>query len=120
MKLNKSVTLPLSVLISTGVMLLACNPMDSENSTSMMWFKWFLLALALGVSQKIANVPIANPHSSNPVSFMGDSPNKNTSVDQASDKILDETDREENRQEKILDEVLNERPHNYDTFYCHS
>lgn len=120
MKLNKSVTLSLPVLISAGVMLLACNPMDSNNSTSMMWLKWFLLALTLGLSHKIANVPIANAHSSNPVSFVGASQNKNTSVDQASDKILDEADREENRQEKILDEAFNETPHSYDTFYCHT
>lgn len=113
MKFNKSVTSFLLVLISAGVILPVCNSMDSSNSTSMTWLKWFLLALALGLSQKIAN-------SSNPVFFVGASQNKNTSVDQASDKILDETDREENRQEKILDEVLNERPHNYDTFYCHS
>lgn len=120
MKLNKSVTLPLSVVISAGAMLLAYNPMDSNNSTSMMWLKWLLLALTLGLSQKIANVLIANAHSSNPVSFMGASQNKNTSVDPASDKILDQADREENRQEKILDEALNETPHSYDTFYCHS
>lgn len=120
MKFNKSVTLPLPVLIAAGAMLLAYNPMDSNNSTSMMWLKWFLLALTLGLSHKIANASIANVSSSNPVSFMDASKNKNTPVNPASDTILDEADREENRQKKILNEALNETPHSYDTFYCHT